>query len=109
MKYTPRPWKLETAQGGPNNGWCISAEKSEYGEQYVVLAQRGPIEGKEFAGNAKLMAAAPEMLELLDDACFELNIICDALQPNQGLGHAEAIRNRIDAFLQRITGKEITS
>lgn len=52
----------------------------------------------------QLMAAAQEMLELLDDALLELSLVSGILEPNNG--HVEALIERINKFFQRIKGED---
>ncbi|MBQ9527246.1 MAG: hypothetical protein IJR68_06515 [Fretibacterium sp.] len=76
--YTPGPWKLETAPGGPNEGWCISAKTTLDGsEHHVILAQRNAIQGEEFAANARLIVAAPELAEMVSILAHHLNAMID--------------------------------
>lgn len=92
MKHTPGLWKLETAPKGANDGWQISSDNTSRGKgRYVILATRGPIDGEEFAGNARLMAASPEMYDLLIKAADELHAIGCGKDPADGLELSEHI------------------
>lgn len=70
VKHTPGPWTFETVQ--TQSGIChkIGPFPWKNGKQnhaciYVDYASTGDIE-KELAANARLMVAAPEMLEALE-------------------------------------------
>ena len=103
MIFTPGPWKLETAPGGANDGWQISSENTSCGKgRYVVLASRGPITGEEFAGNARLIASAPEMKDLLWDAWQDLNALSQGDQTCDACYEAKKTMDRIMALLRSI-------
>ena len=106
-KFTPGPWKLETAPGGANDGWQISSENTSCGKgRYVVLASRGPITGEEFAGNARLIAAAPEMKDLLWDAWQDLNALSQGDQTYDACYEATKTMEKIMSLLRRIEGED---
>ena len=102
MSFTPGPWKLETAPGGANDGWQISSENTSCGKgRYVVLASRSPITGEEFAGNARLIAAAPELVDKFREALRIITTQTPQHKINEFLkGAAELLR--------RIKGEEET-
>jgi len=115
MSITPGPWKLETAPEGANGGWSISVEKAkdealkEY--RYIILAQRGPIEGEEFACNACAIAEVPDMLEIIPELAA---YVTNELIRLKDLGAdfekereaARATLGKVNALLRRINGEE---
>lgn len=103
--HTPGPWKLETAPGGVNDGWQISSENTSRGKgRYVILASRGPITGEEFAGNARLMVAAPEMKDRLKEAKECLIYLTPWWEDD--LERIEGVIDSINALLRRIEGND---
>jgi hypothetical protein len=68
MTYTPGPWKLKNAELGPDNDKGImyideNENQSLLAEVYEVVNPSG--RKADVEANARLIAAAPEMLEAL--------------------------------------------
>ena len=67
--YTSQRWKAER-----DHGWILTQSRSGLGYS-IVATVAGASQGftpAEFEHNAKLIAAAPDMLELLHEICTEL-------------------------------------
>lgn len=64
-KYTPGPWQCDLQGYG---AFTIEKDAHDFGS-YVVIADRGSHETRvdEMHANARLIAAAPELLEALQD------------------------------------------
>lgn len=76
MKHTPAPWKLTLINPGPSKGsvfehWRIGNE--EAGNAIVAECYDWTLNKSERDANARLIAAAPELLEALEDCYSELN------------------------------------
>jgi len=99
FKGTPGPWDYEIEHGCVTQ---ICAQDSE-GHSYPQICKfeiykiyRGDQSQSEEFANAKLIAAAPDMFELLKRAFYCLEIIGYLEVPN-------STRMRIDELLSRIT------
>ena len=69
MKHTPAPWKLTLINPGPSKGsvfehWRIGNE--EAGNAIVAECYDWTLNKSERDANARLIAAAPELLEALE-------------------------------------------
>lgn len=63
MKHTPGPWRVERQNGSPTTGeWMIAGAKPGY------LAEVRDCGSGCVKANASLIAAAPELLEALEEA-----------------------------------------
>lgn len=97
-KHTPGPWVIGiSADHTPHIG--TARKFGPYGENVCVVARPGPAERMEGVpncadANARLIAAAPEMLEALKEAA---RIFTD-----QGV----SLGDHIDALIARIEGGE---
>ena len=63
-KHTPGPWKFEKELYSYSGEWLISYDAGEKGRG-IAIAETRVGSGYEL-GNARLIAAAPELLEALD-------------------------------------------
>lgn len=90
MQFTPGPWYVGVAL---SDGSLIVEECNYEEETIVATVMPNFIDGKALqSGNAKLIAAAPEMLEALEEACRELtaaDIVTQILREEKGLPHTE--------------------
>ena len=69
MKHTPGPWNVATNPGGPENQPAFPSVRDNTGNphgQDIVCMPLGNSETVK--ANARLIAAAPEMLEALQEA-----------------------------------------
>lgn len=75
-KYTPGPWHINTAGSGDGKGNIVIDEiyvyAPESGADDVAVAAdiADPLTGKPSEANARLIAAAPELLEALKDVMY---------------------------------------
>ena len=90
MNHTPGPWGYESSLG-------------------LILSNEGkviadPIQG---VADARLIAAAPEMYDLLDDAMTELASIVNNYElTEEDTRDAIAVCKKFDALWRRIKGEE---
>jgi len=72
MSHTPGPWIFECEDVGTYgaNFWL----ESENGEEIICESENAHkgvlIKGKDFVANARLLAAAPEILEVLEETVY---------------------------------------
>jgi len=66
MRHTPGPWKFGKELSAHSGEWLISYDAADRG-QGIPIAETRPGSGQESA-NARLIAAAPELLEALEAA-----------------------------------------
>lgn len=71
MTHTPRPW---IAREGTTTGAEVMA-RTPRGREYVVAR----CAGKDREANARLIAAAPDLLEALRDAVSQIEALCSEL------------------------------
>ncbi len=83
--HTPGPWKILVPDGS-----MIVAN----GHHIASVAMGGPIDGPEDRANARLIAAAPDLLAALKEAA-------DFVQP---FNRASDLLDRIDAAIASATG-----
>jgi hypothetical protein len=98
MKYTPGPWGIEY-DTGMNDGGTIMA-----GEHVIVTDVYGrDTEGAE--ANARLIAAAPELLKVVQELLFEFDEVTDDGQRDVDsvLGHARKV---IDTLYPKAEGSD---
>lgn len=73
-KHTPGPWKLVVATNHPTNAnEQIAFIQSSKQTCFDFSCVESEINRKEFEANAKLIAAAPELLEALEYADYFFN------------------------------------
>src|SRR5690625_1957633 len=90
-KHTPGPWTF-SGQKGPV-GICIKAQVWD-SEGYNLSVMKSTEDPEEATANARLVAAAPDMLEALNEMVISFDILdieTDSLQ-------REAIRNSKEAI-----------
>lgn len=67
MKYTPGPWEarlIPNSLGESNNHWEVNADSPHCkGKHQQICEMNGPWNPSNYKANAKLIAAAPEMLQ----------------------------------------------
>lgn len=75
-KHTPGPWKMRNRTGNHDwNNWRIAAEDGP-GRVGGICRLDESLTGEESEANARLIAAAPELLEALDDCITNENATC---------------------------------
>ena len=86
-KHTPGPWELEEWEFdyGPTGDFSIYQSRSKTPRMPIASVQL-PFNGKRTEANARLIAAAPELLE----AAIELKDVCN--RPSAARTRAEAWR-----------------
>jgi len=75
-KHTPKPWEVDTS--GPGNCIDITA-KGPINDWIARISLYGT--PSERLANGYLMAAAPDLLEALEDADEEICTLCKRLNP----------------------------
>jgi hypothetical protein len=82
-KHTPGPWNRYIGEEGPI---AISDSNPQPGKRKAIVRFGvGCIKGEEAEANAHLIAAAPDMLEELEEADATICSLCKRLNPQ----HAE--------------------
>lgn len=71
-KHTPGPWKYGIELSSRSGEWLISFDAG-YRGRGICIAETRPGTGHEEA-NARLIAAAPELLEALEEAVCALEV-----------------------------------
>jgi hypothetical protein len=94
-KHTPGPWTF-----GSREGWRVDAP-THYSSHYTLVAKgrRAPIafvvstarDEDEYHANARLIAAAPDLLEAAERALIEMEALCG----NASLGEIGLLRSAI--------------
>lgn len=96
MHHTPGPWfvRHEVWSGGPmlREGGCFSIEDSEDAFESNVICSRFPWPEKaaELEANARLIAAAPDLLDALQDLADDIadRFDMDSDSTNPGMKYA---------------------
>jgi hypothetical protein len=86
-KHTPGPWLFEPA---PHGAFDICKDPNSLG-RYMVIATRGPhdVRAAEMHANARLIAAAPDLLEALQGLLVAVQrSVCEGSGPAQEAAHA---------------------
>lgn len=74
--HTPGPWQVAPNSNSPYEGnhWAITARSPHVeGKRQTVCELNGPWNEKNYSANAKLIAAAPDMAEALQQALFAID------------------------------------
>ena len=97
MKHTPGPWEVERRTGKPDH-WQINGVNQDLGCQWrglaMIYTSGSWADDPEGLANAHLIAAAPDMLEALEDIVdqgimvknhrFSLDLIENAIRKAKG-------------------------
>lgn len=103
--WTPGPWEPQADNFGDGDGWQMTVSPVERGPKLDMLAilygdgnpaTQDEIPEREIA-DARLIAAAPEMAELLAEALDEAIWVANT---------AEGLHGRISTLLARIRGED---
>jgi hypothetical protein len=89
--HTPGPWLVRPAEVTSGWGLCVGNGK------HIVAQLKGPA-GAEKVANARLIAAAPEMLEALQGMLVEKPI-------DEILVYAKAAKEKARAVIAKATGE----
>ncbi len=96
-KHTAAPWHIGTPP--PNGEQAIGAQNG----MMVAIATTGVGMKEETLANARLIAAAPELLEALKEMCS----YTAELNPNQGFdGFDDCAVNKARAAIVKATGEQ---
>lgn len=96
-KHTPGPWVIENGYDG--EGQCIVSTDTEYGDCVCITKSLDQdFEGNE--ANARLIAAAPEMLEALETLSRQLVRLGTGVQ-----AHLQDELKRAQAALSKARGE----
>lgn len=73
MSHTPKPWTMRRNPENPDNWWIDGPKRTEFAETVgpPICSLDGNIAAED---NARLIAAAPDLLEALEAARAELGI-----------------------------------
>ena len=97
MKHTTGPWKVL-------GGTIIETVKDE---RWICSVPEEP--HYEVRANARLIAAAPELLEALEQARIAINVLDDSAlgrHPEIGYSFKSELLNRIDTVIAKAKGEE---
>lgn len=101
VKHTPGPWHVgNDFEAGIGRGWFVS------GSGFVRANMVGPVDACE--ANARLIAAAPDLLDALREALHEIN---EEIEQRKCSGNDEywaalqAIWERGDAAIRKAEGR----
>jgi hypothetical protein len=73
FKHTPGPWKVEIQQYPEGSHICVADNAGDWVADCGKMSTL-PSNNKEATANAKLISAAPDLLEALIDAADELEV-----------------------------------
>ena len=99
-KHTPGPWDIR--EMGDANQYCILRENDT--KWLIGFFQNGEIWTNEQAANARLIAAAPELLEALTELLAVVNGECPHLLDEDRGGDAR-LSIAIDEIIAKAKGK----
>jgi len=97
MTHTPGPW-THTKLGNNADQWGVYQDADKTGG-YVVLAAQGE-------ANARLIAAAPELLRALEEAAVYLEACAEEQRYDAGADDAGALAEQARAAIAAALGKE---
>jgi len=83
--HTPGPWKIGQHLPITSIGWSVTIAEDGSAIAYV-LGDKNP----ELRANARLIAAAPDLLEALDDALHQMKQVCPGCEQWIDWAQAEA-------------------
>ena len=94
--WTPGPWSAgQEANVGEDGAWWVLNDDEEHGQLIARLTDRNAF------ANARLIAAAPELVAALEEA----REFIARVETELGWVSAEQAGQRIDALLARIRGE----
>ena len=96
MSFTPGPWEYKKVWQSPS--YEVFREMCHIANVYGA--------GKKDKGNARLIAAAPEMKDLLWDAWQDLNALSQGDQTCDACYEATKTMEKIMSLLRRIEGED---
>lgn len=100
-KHTPGPWTVENGEGDADGGLIVASEN-----ECICVLQRNEFTGLDDKVNGQLIAAAPELLEVLQVARVMLAIEAHFHRDNQQPKKAEPVESfiaTIDAAIAKAT------
>ena len=105
--HTPGPWKILTYDWGDRFGG-VKPFTDPFGKYAIKGKTEEPIIASVSGfANARLIAAAPEMVEALEYAVFKLRPMLNGdIDPTDVPMEAEDVIQECEALLRRIKGKE---
>lgn len=109
--WTPGPWEARASFRGIDTVIELpsSAPPINCGRHYTrVVAKLDGGDSSEWTANARLIASAPEMAELLEDARKAICVLRSILDTARlsGVDVADGLLADVDALLSRIKGDE---
>ena len=103
MKHTPGPWKCR--QSGDGKFYLIGEGQPSW-RTHVGEVHSDDIDSDEAAANASLIAAAPELLDLLKELVSVGTWFYSALEFDHGVSGCD-IRERCLAAIEKAEGKTL--
>ena len=97
--HTPGPWLTQASDVYNEAGQVVC---DPHPNDYQIRAGAGRIPGSEREANARLIAAAPEMLNALELALATI----ERLKPSKPYDSTQGTRDVINAAITRATGRE---
>jgi hypothetical protein len=108
MKHTPGPWEarlIPNSLGESNNHWEINGDSPHVrGKHQQICEMNGPWEPSNYKANARLIAAAPDLLEALDGVLVAATRIGRGDVGDVGFA-VETIRQKAAQAIAKATGK----
>ena len=126
-KHTPAPWKISTESGGRHGikdgmGNYVGFTSLPYkidmsqndGESWLEMMTRMEPEicwrDEVQEANTRLIAAAPDMLAILEEILPEIECRCDEAYTGRGLHESNSLCHHVEAVksaIAKATGKEV--
>jgi len=104
-KHTPGPWQHTDSKIISLSSWFVPPDESidDPGIRTTVVELRGAMGGDDINADAKLIAAAPELLEALKE-CEEIIWAYKGLILSQHHHNIEDIHNKTKLAIHKATG-----
>lgn len=105
-RHTPGPWRLSATPYGDDYGYI----ENEHNIFVATIIRDGLADPNAPEANARLIAAAPRLLEALREVRIYLRVIARESAPDVGnRGDAVAAIQTIDEAITAATGEEVSA
>jgi len=107
-KHTPGPWGANLGQDDVPGIWTIGPMRGEFLVNPVAITAIGPNDGKDIlrnTANARLIAAAPDLLESMQALFKHCSMIHSVWGENCNLKEANAAIERARAAIAKAKGE----